>query len=155
MIAIAVSVQVNEVTFYTLLTAHLHHFFGFFYRTFDDGNNPGLGCVNSISGANKKRRRKAPAEDDGEQTDSVTSSDSSGEEVESDATDKKEENVEDDVTSPVKTMDTNLSQSIPAESKPKQTAKPSTKKPAPPSSQPAIFIPVDRSPEIQVCILTP
>lgn len=118
-------------------------------RTFDDGNNPGLGCINSISGANKKRRRKAPAEDDGEQTDSVTSSDSSGEEVESDATDKKEENVEDDVTSPVKTMDTNLSQSIPAESKPKQTAKPSTKKPAPPSSQPAIFIPVDRSPEIQ------
>ncbi|XP_040272163.1 probable ATP-dependent RNA helicase DHX37 isoform X1 [Bufo bufo] len=118
-------------------------------RTVDDVNSPVLGCINSISGANKKRRRKAPAEDDEEQTDKDMSSDSSAEEDESDASEKKEEMVGDNVSSPVKPIVTDVSQSIPAESKPAPTGEPSKDKPAPLPSQPAIFIPVDRSPEIQ------
>ncbi|XP_056389776.1 probable ATP-dependent RNA helicase DHX37 isoform X2 [Hyla sarda] len=118
-------------------------------RTISDVNSQALQCINSISGANKKRRRKAPIEDDGEQTDSEISSDSSGEEEESTAAEKIEEKDRDNISSPVKPMDTEVSQSIPAESKPEHTEKTSKDKPDPPSSQPAIFIPLDRSPEIQ------
>ncbi|XP_069817056.1 probable ATP-dependent RNA helicase DHX37 [Dendropsophus ebraccatus] len=113
-------------------------------RTIDDVDSQDLQCVNSISGANKKRRRKAPAEDDGEQSDSVVSSDSSDEEEKSDADEKVEEK-DGDISCPVKPVDAEVPQSIRQESKPEKTKE----NPAPPSSQPAIFIPVDRTPEIQ------
>ncbi|XP_075689607.1 putative ATP-dependent RNA helicase DHX37 isoform X2 [Rhinoderma darwinii] len=118
-------------------------------RTFDDVNSPGLVCINSISGANKKRRRKAPAGDDWEESDNVMSSDSSGEEDESDASEKREEKVGDNILSPEKPIDTGVSQSIPDRSTLECTKNTSKHKTAPPSSQPAIFIPVDRTPEMQ------
>ncbi|KAG9487606.1 probable ATP-dependent RNA helicase DHX37 isoform X2 [Eleutherodactylus coqui] len=118
-------------------------------RPFDDIDSAGLVCINSISGANKKQRRKVLAEDDEEQEDSIVSSDSSGEEEESDEAEKMEEKVEDNMSCPVKHVDAGVSQSVPAISKPAHTEKPSKVKTFLPPSQPAIFVPVDRSPEIQ------
>ncbi|KAM3938487.1 putative ATP-dependent RNA helicase DHX37 isoform 2-T2 [Leptodactylus fuscus] len=123
-------------------------------RMLDDVNSQVVGCINSISGANKKRRRKAPLEeeeddDDAAQADSA-SSDSSVEEEEMDhAAVMKEEETGDDVNCPVKPIETDIAQSIPEESKTASTEEQAKYKPAPPPSQPAVFIPVDRSPEIQ------
>ncbi|KAM4053299.1 putative ATP-dependent RNA helicase DHX37 isoform 1-T2 [Anomaloglossus baeobatrachus] len=117
-------------------------------RTYEEVSSPGLGCISSISGANKKHRRKVSVEENKEQIDEGMSSDSSSDEEETDAA-EKEEKIVASVSSPVKPIDANISQRVPAESKPAHAEKPPVEKPAPPPSQPAIFIPVDRSPEIQ------
>ncbi|XP_063820666.1 probable ATP-dependent RNA helicase DHX37 isoform X2 [Pseudophryne corroboree] len=119
-------------------------------RTLEDAGSAGLGRISSISGANKKRRQKSEAEDSSEESDSVTSSDSSGEDDEGDAAEEEQEKDVDDDGSAVQPMVANTSQNVQAESKQMPKKEPSTQKSsAPPSSEPAIFIPVDRSPEIQ------
>ncbi|KAG8597482.1 hypothetical protein GDO81_002299 [Engystomops pustulosus] len=116
-------------------------------RVYDEVNSTGVECLNSISGANKKRRRKYSAEDE-EQVENVMSSDSSDEqEEEDDEAETKEEKLEDNVTL-VKPMETVLSQDLPSDSKPANTEPPKDK-PEPKDLEPAIFVPVDRSPEIQ------
>ncbi|XP_075032998.1 putative ATP-dependent RNA helicase DHX37 [Mixophyes fleayi] len=119
-------------------------------RTIEDTNNPGLGRISSISGINKKRRRKSEAEETSDESDSVVSSDSSGEEDEDDAVEKEQGEDVDNDTSAVQALETNTSHNIQTESKQVNIKEPAAQKSSPaPSSEPAIFIPVDRSPEIQ------
>ncbi|KAM4707584.1 putative ATP-dependent RNA helicase DHX37 isoform 1-T2 [Discoglossus pictus] len=121
-------------------------------RTLEEGDSSSVGRISSISGANKRRRRKSDAEEEAaEESDSTVSSDSSGEE-EDDPAEKEIKSQGDDMDSTRITEQPNVpntSESLKAESKPTQSTDKSPSKQKVPSSEPAIFIPVDRSPEIQ------
>ncbi|XP_068099941.1 probable ATP-dependent RNA helicase DHX37 [Hyperolius riggenbachi] len=116
-------------------------------RSLDSAEGPAQGCISSISGINKKPRRNAEEEEASEESDDVESSDSaSDDEVDDEDTIKKElgKDVDDnshEVQLKVKTLSQSSQQpkTTPAETQPS----------AAPSSQPAVFIPVDRTPEIQ------
>ncbi|KAM4810129.1 putative ATP-dependent RNA helicase DHX37 [Rhinophrynus dorsalis] len=118
-------------------------------RTLDEAGTSILGRISSISGANKRRRQKSEVEDEAaEESDSTESSISSGED--------EKEPVE---TEQGKELETVRLPEQPVASIPvipleetKQTgtkAKSLQKQSEMPSSDPAIFIPVDRTPDIQ------
>ncbi|XP_019394482.1 PREDICTED: probable ATP-dependent RNA helicase DHX37 [Crocodylus porosus] len=106
---------------------------------------PGAACpgkISSISGANKKRRRLDLRVEDQEESDASASS-------QEDEDEHKEELVKMD-TSSLDVVQTDEVNQIPANNKPTvpQVPPPQRALPKPPS-KPAVFIPVDRSPEMQ------
>ncbi|KAM9330878.1 putative ATP-dependent RNA helicase DHX37 [Gastrophryne carolinensis] len=114
-------------------------------RSLEDAGDPGQGYISSISGANKKRRRKYEDEEASEESDNVVS-----------AADSSED--EEDSSSGEKDKDDGSSEALPVVKPPLQTPhvepKPMRVNPKrlvleTPSSQPAVFIPVDRTPEVQ------
>lgn len=124
-------------------------FFHEFYRSLDDTDGPSQGYISSISGANKKRRRRRSEEEADEESDNVEHTDSS-EEEEDDTVKDKLENYADNANSRVQPVAITPQQSCHLEDKPLPAKRQPT---ATPSSKPAIFIPVDRTPEIQVCLV--
>ncbi|OCU02001.1 hypothetical protein XELAEV_18007760mg [Xenopus laevis] len=110
-------------------------------RTIEEADSSLQGRISSISGANKKRKKSE--EDTAEKSDTTSSS---SEEDEVEAEQQKDE--ENDNTAGYSVLCTSERQQ--AEPKLKPPNDKPTKKPSEiPSSQPAIFIPVDRSPDIQ------
>lgn len=114
-------------------------------RSLDDTDGPSQGYISSISGANKKRRRRRSEEEADEESDNVEHTDSS-EEEEDDTVKDKLENYADNANSRVQPVAITPQQSCHLEDKPLPAKRQPT---ATPSSKPAIFIPVDRTPEIQ------
>lgn len=114
-----------------------------YFRTVEE---PGAACpgkISSISGANKKRCRLDPGVEDQEESDASASS-------QEDEDEHKEELVKMD-TSHLDVVQPDEVSQIPANNKPTvpQVPPPQIARPKP-SSKPAVFIPVDRSPEMQV-----
>ncbi|CAH2295731.1 probable ATP-dependent RNA helicase DHX37 [Pelobates cultripes] len=115
-------------------------------RTLDD-SSPGCGRISSISGVNKRSRLTSEAEDDEQELETSEPSVSSGEEEDNDSEDGNDV-VEDSTTEKPNTSST--LKNINTEPKQMETKSLSMPKPSePPSSTPAIFIPVDRTSEIQ------
>ncbi|XP_072271861.1 probable ATP-dependent RNA helicase DHX37 [Pyxicephalus adspersus] len=116
-------------------------------RSIDDIDGPSQGYISSISGANKKRRQQSDAEEFSEESDHAEHTDSSSEEEDNNDTAKEQLSKDvDDGNSTVQPVAVTPSQS----SQPKTKPLPGEVQPsATPSSEPAIFIPVDRTPEIQ------
>ncbi|MEE6514218.1 hypothetical protein FKM82_022233 [Ascaphus truei] len=122
-------------------------------RVLESTDGASQGRISSISGVNKRRRRKSEAEEEAAvESDSTVSSVSSGKE---ELTEKESLNQAKEVENCIVAEQPNvpnMSQSLQGESKPtpmspkdKSMQKPSEK----PSSEPAIFIPVDRASDIQ------
>ncbi|XP_053327841.1 probable ATP-dependent RNA helicase DHX37 [Spea bombifrons] len=115
-------------------------------RTVDEVGDTALGRISSISGVNKRRRHKSEEENEQESEDEA-SSDGSSEDGE-DSPEKGEE-VEVDSTA-VRPDISSTSQDLQPESKEKPKQDESRQMSSEvPSSEPAIFVPVDRTPEIQ------
>lgn len=114
-------------------------------RSLDDSDGPSQGYISSISGANKKRRRQSEEEETSEGSENAEHTDSSGEEDESTANEELEKDLDNSKSTVQPVGMTPLKSSHP-EAKPLPSKEQPSKAP---SSEPAIFIPVDRTPEIQ------
>lgn len=136
-------------------------YFGVIFRLPDEIKDGDSGPkISSVSGANRKRKWKDEEDEEEEQkaeesSDLDTSSDDDDDEEVNEATVSESK----DTTSPcqetedkqeVKEEKQNTEQDGQNEKKISDEEKVQDKK----LSQPAVFVPVDRSPEIQVCVLT-
>ncbi|KAM5193099.1 putative ATP-dependent RNA helicase DHX37 [Mantella aurantiaca] len=119
-------------------------------RSLEDTDGPSRGYISSISGANKKRRRRSEEEEASEESDNVEHTDSSDEEEDEEENDDiaKEKMTKDvdNIVSTLQPVAITLLQSAHPEAKPLSAKEQPS---ATPPSKPAIFIPVDRTPEIQ------
>ncbi|KAM8960068.1 putative ATP-dependent RNA helicase DHX37 [Pelodytes ibericus] len=114
-------------------------------RTIDDVDSQANGRISSISGSNKRQRQNSEVEDEEQVSDDSEISSSSGEEEE--ALEKKGMDVGINSSECLTSITLKTCHEEPKPMPSKDLFKHASSEP--PSSQPAIFIPVDRSPEIQ------
>ncbi|XP_053557822.1 probable ATP-dependent RNA helicase DHX37 [Bombina bombina] len=121
-------------------------------RTLDEVDGSLQGRISSISGANKKRRRKnnVEQEEEAEESDFSETFISSGDDDDPVETDSVIQEKDLESSSTIEKLK-GPSTSEPTQAEPKENSlqEKTTRKPKAPPSEPAVFIPVDRSPEIQ------